>query len=381
MKKLMAVCGALLVCAGCTSFEEVKQKADAGDAMMQYEVAVRYREGDGVAADKKLSEEYLKKAVESGSLAAAWDRIQQICSRKQLDSSAEFVKCCNMIFDPTKMNSEEKDAQREAALHIHRLGFAYLQLLVENKRDDAAYGVKKCLKKNISVENGYRKKFVAGFQRQLAGVKTAREVAEAKRIKAKKEAEARRIKAEKEAEAKRIAEEKKRAEEVKRQAEEKARQEKLAKLNDPKFKYPCGTPGTKLCKDIYAGISAQYLSQYFELKFEKDSEKRRKEYGDVTFHQKNAPGNETIVVGCEIELSNSAVKMEDIVEKYQREFPGIKCTVVDTKEKERREYIAAFKKRAERTDYRVFPGLIKQAAEEDADNYINRQDDWRIFTL
>ena len=329
MKKLMAMCGAVLVCAGCTSFEDVKQKADAGDAGMQYKVAVMYRDGDGVAADRKKSEEYLKKAIDSGNRAAAWDRLQQICSKKQLDASAEFIKCCNVIFDQTAVNisSDEKDARNEAAISIPRVGLAYLRLLAENKCDSEAYEVKACLRKIVSETNGYRRKFVWKFLQELNGVKTARELAEAQRVKAAKEAEAKRIKAEKEAEAqrikaakeaeaKRIVEEKKQAEEQKRQAEEKAKKERLAKLNDPKFKYPCGKPGVRLYKDVCAGTSAQYIDELQSLK----------NIGYGATWETCFISHIKIINGCVIDLLDSAVEMKDVVAKYQMEFPGIRLS-------------------------------------------------------
>ena len=66
MKKqnvLLVVAAGIVLLSGCASFEEVKNKADAGDAGMQYKMAVMLKEGDGTPADPVKSAEYMEKGT------------------------------------------------------------------------------------------------------------------------------------------------------------------------------------------------------------------------------------------------------------------------------------------------------------------------------
>ena len=76
MKKFIwsIITGAILC--GCSSFEEIKKAADAGNPEMQYEVALIYRDGDGIPADNKKSAEYMMRAVNNNYLPAAWELVQ-----------------------------------------------------------------------------------------------------------------------------------------------------------------------------------------------------------------------------------------------------------------------------------------------------------------
>ena len=51
---------------GCTSCEETKKLADAGNPEKQYEVALMYRDGDGVPVDNKKYADYINIDTEVG---------------------------------------------------------------------------------------------------------------------------------------------------------------------------------------------------------------------------------------------------------------------------------------------------------------------------
>ncbi len=69
MKKknvLLGVAAGIVLLSGCMSFEDVKNKADAGDGYMAYRTGIMLKEGDGVKANHKQAMSYFEKAAKAG---------------------------------------------------------------------------------------------------------------------------------------------------------------------------------------------------------------------------------------------------------------------------------------------------------------------------
>ena len=93
MKKHISFIVAGLLCCiltGCTSFEEVKQQADNGNADMQFRAAMMLLEGDGIAVDRQAAEKYLTSAIKA----------KNPCFNSPAACSAVFIYVISLSFSP-----------------------------------------------------------------------------------------------------------------------------------------------------------------------------------------------------------------------------------------------------------------------------------------
>ena len=276
----------LLTLVGCASFEDIKKQADAGDREKQYEIALMFRDGDGIPADSKKSAEYMMMAVKNNYMPAAWETIQDIYNKKDISRASDFISAYQFLLTVNPRGFGEVKTVIRAYRSLESTGIGYLKLLAKNNNGNTKI-LRELFQKNLSREylTSHR---INRIQKQLQETLLPAEIAEAKRI----------------AKAKRIAE-------AKRQA---------------KLKYPCQTEkmsGIKLYKDIDSGISRKWMKNYAkqmgsEAVYEKYTKNCRFNYGEYS-------NDDAIIYGAEISVGN--VIVEDLVEKYKQQFPGIKVKV------------------------------------------------------
>lgn len=76
------------------SLEEVKQKAEEGDAQAQYQWAMCYFDGNGVEQDEKKAVEWLEKAVAQGNGEARY--ALAICYESGMGVDPDPVKAAEL---------------------------------------------------------------------------------------------------------------------------------------------------------------------------------------------------------------------------------------------------------------------------------------------
>ena len=214
----------LLGVAGCTSFEEIKERADGGDPSMQYRAGLCYRDGKDVQADPDTAYSYFKKAADGGSFAGALCYAQEALRRKDISEPAKFLERIQKVFTEQPRNSEDRDARWEMRRDYPKFCIEFAILL-----KNADVGVELANFKNealrfFSKKYLYRRHDVVGqYTAKLKAIRSKNEIAEERRraeekrvAEEKRRAEERRL-----AEERRAAEEKRRAEAAKAWAEEK----------------------------------------------------------------------------------------------------------------------------------------------------------------
>ena len=112
----------LLTLVGCASFEEIKKAADAGNPEMQYEVALIYRDGDGIPADNKKSAEYMMRAVNNNYLPAAWELVQDIYRQKDVKHASDFIKAYEVLLTIKPRTFADHNSAFAGAEHIKSIG-------------------------------------------------------------------------------------------------------------------------------------------------------------------------------------------------------------------------------------------------------------------
>ena len=190
----------LLGVAGCTSFEEIKARADGGDPAMQYRTGLCYRDGKDVQANLDTAYSYFKKAADGGSFAGALCYAQEALRRKDISEPAKFLERIQKIFLDQPRNSEDWDARREMRRDYPKFCIEVAILLknadagaeLANFKNEA---LRFFSKKYLTMRNSVITQYAA----KLSSIRSNKEIAEAQRR----------------VEEKRIAEEKRRTEDRK----------------------------------------------------------------------------------------------------------------------------------------------------------------------
>ena len=198
MKKqnvLLGVAAGIVLLSGCMSFEDVKNKADAGDGYMAYRTGVRLKNGIGVKPDHKQACVYFGKAAKAGyeprgltvmdvehrnifgtrwDIAAAWEVVTQ----SDVEQSQLFGDCYEVLWN---------DFSKRHRNELYEKGLNYLKLIQMKGKDAETYALKKRLiaitRKKPS--NTQEEKI---FLEQLTMIKTQAEkrIAEQKRVEMQK---------------------------------------------------------------------------------------------------------------------------------------------------------------------------------------------------
>ena len=245
---LATVC--LLALTGCTSFEDIKQQADAGNADMQYKAAVMLMNGDGTEVDHNAAEKYMTAAFKAKNQSAACHVIKDIQRNSRGDQAKLLMEAYDILFEKKVYSAPEK---LEIMADFPEYIIKYILYLDANGYNASAFAVKQYALKNVG-KCPLRSRYIRRYAQKIKSYKTAFEKAEEKRIAEEK----RRFQEKKrKAEEKRIAEEKRRFQEEKRKAEEK-------RIAEEKAKYPLKAAGytpMKLYKKIHSGISRGYFNK------------------------------------------------------------------------------------------------------------------------
>ena len=255
---LATVC--LLALTGCTSFEDIKQQADAGNADMQFKAAVMLMNGDGTEVDHNAAEKYMTAAFKAKNQSAACHVIKDIQRNSRGDQAKLLMEAYDILFEKKVYSAPEK---LEIMADFPEYIIKYILYLDANGYNASAFAVKQYALKNVG-KCPLRSRYIRRYAQKIKSYKTAFEKAEEKRIAEEK----RRFQEKKrKAEEKRIAEEKRRFQEEKRKAEEKRIAEEKRKaeekrIAEEKAKYPLKTTGytpMRLYKNIYSGVSRKYF--------------------------------------------------------------------------------------------------------------------------
>ena len=316
------------VISGCISVEEIQKKADAGDKAMQYDMAIRHKEGNGVPLDAAKAEEYLQKSFESGYIPAACEIANEIHDKGNIDASKKLMKCYNIIFGTSPKDLTSAFAQDKFSRNFPASSRSYLRRLVKAEKTHEALEYSKCVLMYLDYKHCPTARNVDAYRRPFMQY-----LAEAEKRIAKQKAEEKRL------------------------AEQKAEEQRLAGLKskfqqleqDQQLKYPNRTlgKGIKLYKNVCAGSSLEWLEAYAAVSNKKIKCVPRPMFEDEflpgipetwrgqTFRQNYAEdntaavsfifagaGKEQAMIGCCIILQN--VQVKSIIEKYQKEFPGLK---------------------------------------------------------
>ena len=70
MKRLLCVLGLAAVLGGCG--DKIRERAERGDAEAQYDLALAYYKGEGVAKDLEEAVKWFRKAADQGDALALW---------------------------------------------------------------------------------------------------------------------------------------------------------------------------------------------------------------------------------------------------------------------------------------------------------------------
>ena len=307
-------------------FAEAKKRADAGDGRMASQTGFMLEKGIGVKQDSKLAITYYERAIQTGSQRPSWHILNLIYTIRDTEHSKLFGDCYQWTWDnilsPNIWNTKNKPKYKSYE-HFKKsyensviVCLHYLDLLKKSGKDADAYTLKKRLisivQKKPSGADGYAPSMVTDFLKRLEKIKTETELLEQK-----KEAE-----------------------------------EKIHRLEqNQQLKYPNSKlgKGIKLYKDLYAGSSLEWLRADAAVSNKKIKSISRPMFEDEflpeipeiwrgqTFRQNYAvdddgssevsyifagSGKEQTMIGCCIILQN--VQVKSIVEKYQKEFPGLK---------------------------------------------------------
>ncbi|MBQ7206979.1 MAG: sel1 repeat family protein [Lentisphaeria bacterium] len=319
-KVLPAMAAAIVsVMTGCASVEEIQRKADAGDREMQYDMAIRYKEGNGVRLAPAKSEEYLKKSFENGYIPAACAIANEIHGKRNIEASEKLMKCYDIIFGTSPLDIASIIAQKKFGYAFPQMSRSYFLQLVEAKKEKEAVRYKKCVLAYLNQECCPTEANIDTYRQTLIQY---------------------------------VTEEEKRLAEQKRLVEQQQAKSKFQELDqNQQRKYPNSElgKGIKLYKNVYAGSSLEWLRADAAVSNKKIKSISRPMFEDEflpeipeiwrgqTFRQNYAvdddgssevsyifagSGKEQTMIGCCIILQN--VQVKSIVEKYQKEFPGLK---------------------------------------------------------
>ena len=248
MKKslyVLTLATGIVLLTGCTSFEEAKKAADAGDAQMAYKAGVMLKEGNGVEQNTEQAFAYFEKAVQAGDMPAAWDLMNLIYDSRDVDHSKLFGDCYQLLCTKNPDSFLSISPQIKAHNEGITLCLNYLHLLKKAGRDEETYELKKRLVAIVSFQSFDSYSDKIRFLERLDMIVTKAEIIEQKRT----------------------AEEKRRiAEEERRIAEEKKIKDTLEMMDSIKYSSPDGAPGIKLYKHLTSGISLQWFIEESLLK-------------------------------------------------------------------------------------------------------------------
>ena len=308
---------------GCMSFEDVKNKADAGDGYMAYRTGVRLKNGMGVKTDYKQACVYFWKAAKAGyeprgltvldvdhrnmfgsrwDIASAWE----VVHTAGVEQSQLFGDCYELLWD-----SFPKYRRNE----LYKNGLNYLNALQMKKKDAEAYTLKKRLIAIIQ-KDPTKTQEEAVFWDKLAKIKTQTEILE---------------------EEKRIAERRQLAEQ---------------KMKGIKYPSPDFAHGIKLYKHLTSGISLEWFvletlskdgqikclgrgnyllmlssTAYPNVRFNFASNSQTPEILEninwSNYNQKGLAGLKGVLFEVEVSLAGS-IDSKMIYQKYCKEYPEIK---------------------------------------------------------
>ena len=192
----MVSAASLLIALGaCTSFEEVKQQADMGNAEMQFKASQMLLEGEGIEPDKQAAEKYLELALKSGHLLAACHVIKSIHNNPRGDQSKLLMEAYDVLF------SKKPKGWGEFS-HVFRLQkdypddvITYIKYLNRAGYGKAAFEFKKYSFSHLDRDKCHRRgRDINKYSRRINLITTTFEVIERKRIaKEKRIAEEKRI--------------------------------------------------------------------------------------------------------------------------------------------------------------------------------------------
>ncbi len=157
-----------------------------------------------------------------------------------------------------------------------------------------------------------------------------------------------------------------------RRAKEEALKAKLAALE--KIKYPYASekmPGIKLYRDVFSGLSQKWVHEYRQL----TGKDPFAEYRNVSFDFMKISDENSVLCSATVSVPAHTVTLNDIVEKYKKEYPGIQVTVKDTREQEYDQMARLLIQR----DPRYYSYSLEQMKNELKKGLA--QYDFRVFTL
>ena len=187
MKKLAWLLGtalSLCILPGCTSFEEIKAAADAGDPNMLYELGVRYYDGTGTPQDLDAAYECFKKAADKGNAAGAYRYAFEAIRRKDVSEPELFLKRIQQIFYIQNPQGDNKKAVRAIKSDYPQLCIGFAKNLrsadAEAQLVDFRKQAKVCFNREcLSLSS----KKIDRYLRELESVRTQKEAIEIKRKK------------------------------------------------------------------------------------------------------------------------------------------------------------------------------------------------------
>ena len=361
MKKrgMIFALGVAVLLSGCVSVEEIKQEADAGNVEAQYNFAMILLKKNRAKHGNEI-EKYLTMATYARYLPAACVLASNILTERKGEKAELLLRAYDVIFSGVADSPDIEKVSSFLKRSCPGYMIGYIRYL-----DTAGYGEAATrLRDSILTDSG---KY--GFQdfdeKELRGIKTSCEIAKEKERLAeerqKRLAEERQKRLAEE-EQKRLAEEKQKRlaeEEQKRLAEEKQKrlvEEKRLAEEQKKFKFPytdITNQHIKFYKHISSGISLEWFVREIkgEVGFANEKMKyvgiqlRRFSWPDVEFFfgtetllsrrewenfifawrtDKNSAIPKGGLVACRITLPAERVTAKDVIEKYDREFPGTK---------------------------------------------------------
>ena len=172
----------LLGVAGCTSFEEIKERADGGDPSMQYRAGLCYRDGKDVQANPDTAYSYFKKAADGGSFAGALCYAQEALRRKDISEPAKFLERIQKVFTEQPRNSEDRDARWEMRRDYPKFCIEFAILLKNADAGMELVNFKKQAMRFFSKKYLIlRNSVIAQYAAKLSSVRSKKEIAEAPR--------------------------------------------------------------------------------------------------------------------------------------------------------------------------------------------------------
>ena len=339
---------------GQTVFENAKAKADAGDGKMAYEAATCLKDGNGVEKNLKLALSYYEKAIKAGvdiPVSVCPEILNMIEETGDTEHSKLFGDCYQKVWDTLfapyawniskrMMFNKYKDFIENFEAGV-KMSLTYLDMLEKAQKNTETYELKQRL---IAI---VRNKPSDANKEKIDDSRTLDFLERLTKFNTKVEIQI---------------------------AEGKFR--KLDQNEQAKFPVRKIGKGIKLYKDIYAGVSLEWLQGWAAASgknikkatspmFEDDVLQNIPEtWQGKTFRQNYitddkeptsyifaGPDDEQVMIGCCIGLRN--VSLQSIVEKYKKEFSGLK---IQEKNVPQIEFIAMKNPEVRITVIRMQPG-------------------------